>query len=411
MTSNSVRKSRIPFVLLELSNAFGLIADAMVFITYPWLTLQTTGSSASAGLVVALTSVPGLLLSPIAGSIIDKIGRRRSVYLGEIMIFLTCFILPITALLMRVDLTVLIIIGLIRSFLVFGGPSARKALVPDVAERAGMTLERANSLHESIAGAGFAIGPALAAVLISWINAYNTFYVIAFFGLVSALFAFLIRVHEKHEPHDEASGKGAFHFATQGFRVLFGTPSVLILMFAFLSLSMIYLPTEMIILPRYFNQTHDPAGLGILLSAMAVTAGIGSLMFEWVARRLSFSNIMRVALIGVALTVVVMSFLPSYTVLLFMGLLLGAFWGPLGPLLNTVIQRKVPANMRGRVFSLEMTIWTGGPMISMVIVGATLDWFGVQPVYFVVAALTLTSALLVAFNKRAPELNTAEYQD
>ena len=411
MTSNSVRKSRVPFVLLELSNAFGLIADAMVFITYPWLTLQTTGSSASAGLVVALTSVPGLLLSPIAGSIIDKIGRRRSVYLGEIMIFLTCFILPITALLMHVDLTVLIVIGLIRSLLVFGGPSARKALVPDVAERAGMTLERANSLHESIAGAGFAIGPALAAVLISWINAYNTFYVIAFFGLVSALFALLIRVHEKHEPHDEASGKGAFHFATQGFRVLFGTPSVLILMFAFLSLSMIYLPTEMIILPRYFNQTHDPAGLGILLSAMAVTAGIGSLMFEWVARKLSFSNIMRVALIGVALTVVVMSFLPNFAVLLFMGLLLGAFWGPLGPLLNTVIQRKVPANMRGRVFSLEMTIWTGGPMISMVIVGATLDWFGVQPVYFVVAALTLTSALLVAFNKRAPELNTAEYQD
>jgi hypothetical protein len=67
--------------------------------------------------------------------------------------------------------------------------------------------------------------------------------------------------------------------------------------------------------------------------------------------------------------------------------------------------------MRGRVFSREMTIWTGGPMISMVIVGAALDWFGVQPVYFVIAALTLISALLVAFNKRAPELNTAEYQD
>jgi MFS family permease len=144
---------------------------------------------------------------------------------------------------------------------------------------------------------------------------------------------------------------------------------------------------------------------------MAFTAGFMSLMFEWVAKRLSFSNIMRVALIGVALTVVVMSFLPPYWLLLAVGLLLGAFWGPLGPLLNTVIQRKVPANMRGRVFSLEMTIWTGGPMISMVIVGASLDWFGVQPVYFVVAGLTLLSALLVAFNKRAPELNTAEYQD
>ncbi len=50
-------------------------------------------------------------------------------------------------------------------------------------------------------------------------------------------------------------------------------------------------------------------------------------------------------------------------------------------------------------------------MISMVIVGAALDWFGVQPVYFVIAGLTFLSALLVAINKRAPELNTAEYQD
>ncbi|MFM2321707.1 MAG: hypothetical protein RL612_854 [Actinomycetota bacterium] len=411
MTSASAKKSRTPFVLLELSSAFGFLSASMVFITYPWLTLQTTGSSASAGLVVALTSIPGLLLSPIAGSLIDKIGRRRSGYLSEFLNFATALMLPVAAVTMRIDLTVLIVLGLIRSFLVFGGPSARKSLVPDVADKAGMTLERANSIHESIAGAGFATGPALAALLISWINPYNTFYVIALFGLISAAFAFAIRVHEKHEPHDESESKSFFHFATQGFRVLFSTPSVLILMVAFLSLSMIYLPTEMVILPRYFNETADPAGLGIILSAMAATAGLGSLMFEWIAKRLSFSNIMRVGLIGVALTVVVMSFLPDYWLLLAMGLLLGAFWGPLGPLLNTVIQRKVPANMRGRVFSLEMTIWTGGPMISMVIVGAALDWFGVQPVYFVIAALTLISALLVAFNKRAPELNTAEYQD
>jgi MFS family permease len=144
---------------------------------------------------------------------------------------------------------------------------------------------------------------------------------------------------------------------------------------------------------------------------MAFTAGFMSLMFEWVAKRLSFSNIMRVALLGVAATVVGMSFLPPFWVLLTVGLALGVFWGPLGPLLNTVIQRKVPANMRGRVFSLEMTIWTGGPMISMVIAGAALDWFGVQPVYFAVAALTMLAALLVSFNKRVPELNTAEYQD
>jgi MFS family permease len=415
MTSNSVKtsakKSLLPFVLLELSSVFGFLSGSMIFLTYPWLTLQSTGSSASAGLVVAITSIPGLLLSPIAGSIIDKIGRRRSVYLSEFMAFVTSFILPITALLIHVDLTVLIVVGLIRSILVFGGPSARKALVPDAAERAGISLERANSIHESLAAVGFATGPALAAILISWINAYNTFYVIAAFALLSGVIAMCIRVHERHEAHDDSADKGFIHYATQGFRILFNTPSVLILMVAFLSLSMIYLPTEMVILPRYFSEIEDPTGLGILISAMAVTTSLSSLFFEWFAKKLSFSNIMRISLLGVAGTVIGMSFLPPVWLMLTWGFLLGVFWGPLGPLLNTVIQRKVPANMRGRVFSLEMTIWTGGPMISMVIVGAALDWFGVQPVYFVIAGLTFLSALLVAINKRAPELNTAEYQD
>jgi MFS family permease len=411
MTSASAKKSLVPFLLLELSSVFGFLSGSMVFLTYPWLTLQTTGSSASAGLVVAVTSIPGLLLSPIAGSLIDKIGRRRSVYLSEILSFVTAILLPLTALVMKIDLTVLIALGVIRSLLVFGGPSARKALVPDAADRAGISLERANSVHESIAAAGFATGPALAAVLIAWIDAYNTFYVIGAFALLSGVLAMAIRVHEKYEEHDESEGKGFLHFATQGFRILFKTPSVLILMIAFLSLSMIYLPTEMVILPRYFSEIEDPTGLGIIISAMAVTTSISSLFFEWFAKKLSFSSIMRISLLGVAGTVVAMSFLPPFWLLLTVGFALGVFWGPLGPLLNTVIQRKVPANMRGRVFSLEMTIWTGGPMISMVIAGAALDWFGVQPVYFAVAGLTLLAALLVSVNKRVPELNTAEFQD
>lgn len=411
MTLASDKKSLVPFVLLELSNAFGLIGGSMVFILYPWLTLQTTGSSASAGLVVAIANIPGLILSPILGSLIDKFGRRRYAYTVEFVSIATNLMMPIVALLMKVDLTTLIVLGVIRSVLMYGGPSSRKALVPDAAERAGMSLERANSLHEAIAAAGFATGPALAAVIMAQIGAFNTFYVVAAFAGLAGLAALLMRVHEKHEPHDEAESKNLFHFATQGFRFLFKTPSVLILMIAFLSLSMIYLPTEMVILPRYFSEIKDPAGLGVLLSAMAVTTGLSSLVFEWTARKLSFSNIMRVSLIGVASTVVAMSFLPPFWLLLSIGLLLGVFWGPLGPLLNTVIQRKVPASMRGRVFSLEMTIWTGGPMISMVIAGAAVDWFDVQLVYFAVAGLTMLSALLVAFNRRAPELNTAEYQD
>jgi MFS family permease len=97
--------------------------------------------------------------------------------------------------------------------------------------------------------------------------------------------------------------------------------------------------------------------------------------------------------------------------MILLGVILGFAWGPLAPLLNTVIQRKVPANERGRVFSLEMTIWSGGPMLSMVVVGLAIDAFALQSVYLALGLLTLGAALLISFNRRTPELNTAEFHD
>jgi MFS family permease len=91
--------------------------------------------------------------------------------------------------------------------------------------------------------------------------------------------------------------------------------------------------------------------------------------------------------------------------MLLCGFVLGFAWGPMPPLLNTVIQRKVPPSIRGRVFSVEMTIWNAAPMISMVFAGAAVDAFGVQPVYFAIAALMLIAVTVVSLQPALKELN------
>jgi MFS family permease len=76
-----------------------------------------------------------------------------------------------------------------------------------------------------------------------------------------------------------------------------------------------------------------------------------------------------------------------------------------------VIQRKIAPSKRGRVFSLEMVIWSGGPMLSMVLAGIAVDAFGVMPVYIVLAFATTTAGLFITFNKRMKEINTADFAD
>ncbi len=413
MTKNQAVPARrlAPFALLELASLTSVAAGSMVFILMPWIAIQLTHQASAAGLLITITSIPGLLLAPVVGSVIDKLGRRRSAQWSEFLTAIVNASITVAALAWTMNLPLLTAIAVIRSVVGWGGGSARKALIPDVAHAGHLSLERANSIHESIFAAGFALGPALGALCIKWFGIYNSFAVVAAVGAVSGILMLFIRVVEHHEPKDESDSGNFLKFAAQGFKILFETPSVLIVMITFLSLAVIYLPTEMVVLPTYYKSLSDPAGLGLLISVMAAASTVGSLLFEKLVKVLSFSNLLRIAVLGVGITMIPMSLLPAQWVMLGFGAILGFVWGPLGPLLNTVIQRKVPANKRGRVFSLEMVIWSGGPMISMSLVGWAVDTVGVHIVYPIIAVLVLVSGIFVASSRHLVELNVADYTD
>ena len=382
-----------------------MISGSMVFITFPWLALELTGMASSAGVLTAVTNIPGLILSPVIGSIIDKLGRRRSATWIEALTSFSALIVPIVAGILTMNLPLLIGVGLLRSIVSSGGGTARKSLVPDVAAVAKMTLARANSIHEAVFATGFAIGPAIAALSIAQIGAINTFYVVGAFSLLSAIFTRMIRAHEHREEHDPADAGNILVFASQGFRALVKTPAVFMVMSGFAMLALIYIPIEIVLLPAHFNLLDDPEGLGLVISTMAAFSVLGALGFERLHKYLSYANLLRIGILGVGLSIVPMSFLPPIWVMLVFGAILGFVWGPLGPMLNTVIQERVSANMRGRVFSLEMTIWTAGPMISMPLVGFAVDTWGIQPVYVALCVMVLLAGLYISSRRQIHELD------
>ena len=67
----------------------------MMFMTLPWLTIKLTDSATMAGLVIAVTAIPGLLLSPFLGSLIDAIGRRKMAIAVEAITVLTTIAYPL----------------------------------------------------------------------------------------------------------------------------------------------------------------------------------------------------------------------------------------------------------------------------------------------------------------------------
>jgi hypothetical protein len=61
-------KRSLPFILLQTSNIASGVGNGIVMITVPWLVLELTGSSSAAGLLGALASLPGIVVSPFIGT-------------------------------------------------------------------------------------------------------------------------------------------------------------------------------------------------------------------------------------------------------------------------------------------------------------------------------------------------------
>ena len=378
----------------------------MVFIALPWLALEITGSAASAGALVALTSIPGIFFGPILGTLIDRIGRRVSGFISEVLTALTILLIPVVHSSIEIPFALLVLLALGRAIVSPASSTARKSIIPDVAGPSGLSLERANSIHEAVFATGFAIGPAVAALFIGLIGPFDVFYVVALFSTLSATALFFVRTKESRG--DGVSETGSLLQDTiLGAKTILKTPAVLLGLSFVMTLAMIYLPTEMVVLPAHFNALDYAEGLGLLISTMAGASVVGALLFEKLQKRFKYSTILKFGFIGLGSSVLLMSFLPPFWVMLILGAVLGFSWGPLMPMLNTVIQRVIPENMRGRVFGIEMTIWGAGPTLTAVVVGIAVDGVGVQPVYFVLAVIVLALSVFVSFNKSNKQLDAA----
>jgi MFS family permease len=379
----------------------------MVFIALPWLALEITGSAAMAGAVVALTAIPGLFLSPILGTIVDRIGRKVSAIISEALSAFAILLIPVVHGFVEIGFVLLVLLAMARAIVNPAASTARKSIIPDIAGPARISLERANSIHEAVFATGFAIGPAVGAAFIALVGPYDVFIVVAVFSALSSISAMLINTVE-HRGDGVSETGSLLQDTALGIKTILKTPAVMIGMSFVLTLAMIYLPTEMVILPAHFNEINYATGLGILISTMAGASVFGALLFERLQKTLKYSTILKMGFIGLGLSVLVMSFIPPMPILLAAGAVLGFSWGPLMPMLNTVIQRVIPENMRGRVFGIEMTIWGAGPMLTAVGVGLAVDSVGVQPVYLFLAILVLFLSVFVSFNKANIQLDQAQ---
>jgi MFS family permease len=371
-------------------------------ITIPWLILEETGSPAFAGLVAAISALPGLLISPIGGWLVDHIGRRSVSIGADLLSAVAVVAFPIVALTSGLSSSTILVIAVIGAIFDPAGYTARKTLLADVAKASEIKLDRLNGIHEGFMGVSWILGPAIGAALISNVGAVNSFWVAGGLFIFAALTIAFLRVGNLgKEARDlaEKMGEKSDRSLRVGFQILWRDKLLRTLTIAILVIAAVYLPTETLVLPAYFEEQNNPAGLGIVISALAAGSTIGSFGYGWISARMSRKNLVRATLIGTAVSIVPMALLPPLPLFLLAAFLLGLSWGPFNPLETSLIQQRVPADQQGRVFGVQTAVFYAAPPLGMVLAGLSVESFGVSTTYIVLAAILSVTAILALLTK------------
>lgn len=399
----NTRPSRHSFALLQVANFAGASANAMTFIAIPWLVLELTGSALSTGLIAALAALPAIAMSPLAGLLIDRVGRAKISILSDALSGLSVLMIPFVAVTGRLDLWVVAVAALLGAIFDPAGYTARKTLIEPTAKASGVSLARANSLHEALFALGFALGPALGAGLIGAVGTVMSFGVITVLFGVAAIAVALVPSVATTVHDDRPEEPGAWwRDAIEGFRVIRADTALLVITAFIVFVDFVYMPTEVVILPTYFQSIDNPWGFGVVISAMALGGVVGAYSYAPLAARFKLRTIVLASSISSSALLFGLAFFPPVWVMAVVGLAVGVSWGPMGPLLNTLVQTRCRPSVQGRVFGAQMALFSSGPPLGMVVVGGLVDGFGVVAVYpFIVAAVFVFALVLLGVRQLA----------
>jgi len=378
------------FRLMWFGACTSSIGTLMQTFAQAWLVLDITKSPFMLGLDSFLGSIPIVLFSLVGGVLADRTERQK-LLLGSQFVQMACaFLLAgLFAAGMREVwpiLTLSFIVGTAQSF---GGP-AYSALIPTLVKTE--DLPNAIALNSSIFNAARAVGPAIAGFAIALVGAGWCFFLngLSFVAVIVALL--MMRIEPREIKPSTDSPLRSF---VQGFRFAMSDLPVRSTLLLLSTLSLFGLQYA-VFMPIYAQDIlkGDARTLGLLMSSAGVGAVIGALQF---AARTHYRGLARwIAGTSTTCAICLIIFSQAKNFWLCAAVLFVVGFAATSQMAatNTLIQNRVPDELRSRVMAVYATMFMGVQPIGALIAGGAAKHIGQQNTLTVFGSLVLAGSLI-----------------
>jgi hypothetical protein len=287
---------------------------------------------------------------------------------------------------------VLLVLLFVRWLLATPGDTARRAMIPDLAARGGVAIERAAAAYDGVRRGATLVSAPLAGVLIAWLGPAPLLFADGAAFLASAA---LICSGVPRVGHDDG-GEALSGYLTrlgEGLAFLWRERLLRSAVAIILITNMLDIGLDQVLLPTYARQVeHDPRAFGLLVSAIFAGALAGTVAYGWAGARLPRRPTFALSLLigGAARPLVLAAGVPFGAAIAVIAVS-GIACGPVNPLLNVVQFERIPVRLRARVLgTIAAGQFAGMPL------GGLLAGFLTESAGLTAALLTFAALYILA---------------
>ena len=378
------------FQRLWLGLSMSYLGDQFTIIALLWFVLQLTGSGRAVGLVILCFDLPGVVTGAILGRLLDRYQPRLVIGFDNLTRAALIAAIPTLYALGSLRLWHVFVLALLAGALSPATAAGVRMVVPHLVDDA--ALDRANALTATSAQFSYLAGPVAAGFAVARLGGPWALFIDAVSFLLMGLLALTLPTITREPPVARAVANPWLGFGAL-FRLRYVPALTLLSLVFFFS----YGPLEAA-LPVYSGQTlhANAAGYGLLWTGFGVGSFAGVLTLTKLSRRWRPSVALpMIAVLWGALLCPLFFIRRLAPAMLFLAVA-GASWAPYAPMETTLLQRLIPAEIRGQVFGAWHSLVVAAAPLGAAFGGVLLEYLS-APLVIAISGLACILAGLAGF--------------
>jgi len=380
------RRWATTFFPIWIGQAFSLIGSLLAQFALVWWLTKTTGSATVLATATLAAILPGVVVGPFAGALVDRWNRKRVMMWADGASALCALVLAYLFWTNAIQPWQIYVMMLLRSIAgTFHWPAMQASTSLMVPKE---QLSRVAGLNQTLQGAFNVIAPPLGALLLSFMPMQAIMGIDVVTAAIAIVPLFFVAIPQPPQREGEAEQVGGrptlWQDVKEGLRYVYHWPGVMAMLIMAAGINFLLNPAFSlmpILVTKHFG--GQALQLGWIDATWGVGVVLGGLTLSvWGGFRRRIVTTL-VGLVGMGVGTLMIGLTPATMFgLALAGMFVAGFMNPIanGPVF-AIFQSVVAPDMQGRVFTVMGSVTAAMSPLGMIIAGPVADTFGVRVWY------------------------------